>query len=162
MKSLVCFHQNNFEVICNVMHMKFVICFHYNRFELIYNVIYMKFVICFQQSNFTRRIFFFFLVFVVKFYLQATVVTKIPLVALDKSHAILVTNNKGYWMKKGQQIQILWLHYICIVTCDQNATIWSLLKANDVLPCVLIFHYLKLLLLFWNNLGCLILFNSHA
>ncbi len=104
--------------------------------------------------------FFFFLVFVVKFYLQATVVTKIPLVALDKSHAILVTNNKGYWMKKGQQIQILWLHYICIVTCDQNATIWSLLKANDVLPCVLIFHYLKLLLLFWNNLGCLILFNS--
>jgi hypothetical protein len=89
------------------MHMKFVICFHYNRFELIYNVIYMKFVICFQQSNFTISFFFFFLVFVVKFYLQATVVTKIPLVALDKSHAILVTNNKGYWMKKGQQIQIL-------------------------------------------------------
>jgi hypothetical protein len=28
------------------------------------------------------------------------IATKIPLVALDKSHAILVANNKRYWMKE--------------------------------------------------------------
>jgi hypothetical protein len=36
-----------------------------------------------------------------------TFATKIPLIALDKSHAILVANDKGYWMKeKNQQIQV--------------------------------------------------------
>jgi hypothetical protein len=29
-----------------------------------------------------------------------TFATKIPLIALDKSHAILVANDKGYWMKE--------------------------------------------------------------
>ncbi len=36
-----------------------------------------------------------------------TFATKMPLVALDKSHMRLVANDKGYWMnKKNQQIQV--------------------------------------------------------
>jgi hypothetical protein len=36
----------------------------------------------------------------IKIWLQATFVTKISLVALDKSHETLVANDKGYWMKE--------------------------------------------------------------
>ncbi len=101
----------------------------------------------------------FLLIFVIKFYSQVTFVTKIPLVALDKSHVILVTNNKGYWMeKKSTNTNSSFDSIIYVLShATKMRLFWSLLKANDVLPCVPIFHYLKsLLLLFWNNLGCLI------
>jgi hypothetical protein len=61
--------------------------------------------------------------------------TKISLVALNKSHETLVANNKVYWMKEkvNKYKFILWLHCICIVTCDYDATILVIMEAIDVL-----------------------------
>jgi hypothetical protein len=157
MKSLIYFHQNYFEVICNVTHMKFVICFHHNSFELIYNVIYVKFVICFQHISFIKKKnSYFLLVSATKFYSQVTFVTKISLVALDKSHAILITNNKGIGWKTNSTNTNSSSNSIIYVLSHaiKMQLFWSLLKVNDVRQRVPIFDYLKLLLLllFWNNI----------
>jgi len=59
------------------------------------------------------------------------------------------------WNNKSINISSSFDSIVHTVTCDKYVTIWSLLKANDVLPCVPTFNYLKLLLLlFWNNLRC--------
>jgi hypothetical protein len=86
-----------------------------------------------------------------------TFATKIPLVTLDKSHAILVVNDNGIeWTKKSTNINSSFDSIIYTLSHATNMQLsWSLLRANDVLPHVLIFNYLKLLkLLFWNNMGC--------
>jgi hypothetical protein len=85
-----------------------------------------------------------------------TFATKILLVILNKSHVILVVNNKRYWMKK--KSTNISSSFDSIIYISSHAIkmqlFWSLLKANDVLPPISIFNYLKLLLLllFWNTL----------
>ncbi len=64
--------------------------------------------------------------FVTKFQLQTTIATKISLVTLDKLHAILITNDKEYWMKKNQQVQVhpltpLYLYYYMLLKCNYFA-----------------------------------------
>jgi hypothetical protein len=67
--------------------------------------------------------------------------SKIPLVILDKSHAILVANDKGYWMK--EKVNNISSSFDSIVYVLSHATkmrlFWSLLKVNDVLSHVPIF-----------------------
>jgi hypothetical protein len=71
---------------------------------------------------------------------------KISLVALDKSHEILVTNNNGYWMKEKKSTNTC-SSSDSIVYVLSHATKMQLflsqLKANDVLPRVLILNYFK-------------------
>jgi hypothetical protein len=71
-------------------------------------------------------------------------VTKIPLVALDKSHATF-TNDKGYWMKKKSTNTSSSFDSIVYVLSHvtKMQLFLSLLKANDVLPHVPIFNYLE-------------------
>jgi hypothetical protein len=70
-----------------------------------------------------------------------TFATKISLVALDKLHEALVTNDEGYWMRKNQQIHV---HALTpLYAMCHNATILVTIEANDVLPHVLILNYLK-------------------
>jgi hypothetical protein len=85
-----------------------------------------------------------------------TFTTKIPLVALDKSHVILVTNDKGIgWMKKSTNISSSFDSIVYVSHVTTMPLFWSLLRANDMLPHAPIFNYLKgIILLFWNSLGC--------
>ncbi len=71
--------------------------------------------------------------------------TKITLVALDKSHAILVTNDKGNWMKEKSTNTCSSFDFIVYVLSHvtKMQLLWSQLRANDMLPCVPIFNYLK-------------------
>ncbi len=69
---------------------------------------------------------------------------KIHLVTLDKSHK-LVTNDKGYCMKQKVNKYISSIDSIVYVLshATKMQLFWSQLKANDVLPHVLVFDYLK-------------------
>jgi hypothetical protein len=85
-------------------------------------------------------------------------VIKIPLLDLDKSHVILIANNRGVLNeRKNQQIQVHPLIPYILSHTIKMQQFWSLLRPNDMLPRIPIFNYLKcILLLLWNNLGCLI------
>ncbi len=87
---------------------------------------------------------YFLLVFATKFDSQMTFATKIPLVTLDKSHAILITNDKRYWIKK---IKNTSSSFDSIVYLLSHATtiqlFWSPLRLSDVLPNVSTFNYFK-------------------
>ncbi len=73
--------------------------------------------------------------------------TKISLVILGKLHAILVANNKMYWIeRKNQQIQVhllISLYTYCHMKLRCNYFGHNL-KANDVLPHVPIFNLSKI------------------
>jgi len=74
-----------------------------------------------------------------------TFVTKIFLVAFNKSHAIIIANDKAYWMKKKLTNASSFFDSIIYVLSHviKMQLFWSQLRANDVLLNVLIFNYLK-------------------
>jgi hypothetical protein len=70
---------------------------------------------------------------------------KIPLVTFDKSHVVLLTNNKGIGWTKNQQIQVhplipLYMYFHMWLQCDYFGHYW---KAKYVPPRVPILNYLK-------------------
>jgi hypothetical protein len=67
------------------------------------------------------------------------------LVTLDKSHVILDTNDKGIgWTKKSTNTSSFFVSIVYVLShAIKMQLFWSLLKANDVLPHVPIFNYLK-------------------
>jgi hypothetical protein len=71
--------------------------------------------------------------------------TKIPLVALDKLHATLVTNDNEFWMKEkvkqNTPSSFDWLYMYCHLWLKCNYFLTMI--ANDVLPHVPSFCYFK-------------------
>jgi hypothetical protein len=72
-------------------------------------------------------------------------VTKIFFLALNASHATLVVNDKGYWMKEKIKKYITSsFDYIIYILSNaiKMQIFWSLVNANDEMPHVAIFNYL--------------------
>ncbi len=104
-------------------------------------------ILSYVSNNITKRKTHFWLVFT----------TKIHLVALNKLHVILVTNNKRYWMKekstntKSSFESIVYIYCHIWIICNYFGHNW------EQMMCCHLSQYLLfklLLLLFWNNLGC--------
>ncbi len=74
-----------------------------------------------------------------------TFATKILLVTLDKSHATLITHDKGYWMKeKSTNINSSFDVSVYILSHVTKMQLFlPQLRSNDVMPCVPIFNDLK-------------------
>jgi hypothetical protein len=71
--------------------------------------------------------------------------TKIPLVAMNKSYVILITNNKGYWMNEKSTNTSSSFDSIVYVLSHaiKMQLFWPVLRANDVLPHVPKINYLN-------------------
>jgi hypothetical protein len=85
---------------------------------------------------------YFRLVFVIKFKSQETFCNKNPFSRLRQvTNDKLVANDKGYCMKKKFNKYISFIDYIVYVLSHviKMQLFWSQLRANDVLPRVLIF-----------------------